>query len=106
MVRPRNDPQQQKIKDAENKKKWAEKNPKQGKITAWKQKHKLVNSQGDRLTIEEWKDLYDRWIVCEKCECCGKTFNPPVKNKPYNDKQLDHCHKTKKQKLWDTMGNF
>lgn len=74
----------------EYKKEWAKKNHKSVKISGWKNKLKL------QLTDDEWSDLYDRWMKCENCECCGKKFDINLVKKSFNDKQLDHCHKTMK----------
>jgi len=71
-----------------NKQKWAKNNPKKVKISNWKTKGRII------ATDEEWSEIYDRWLITENCECCGKIFDPPKKS--FNDKQLDHCHKTKK----------
>jgi len=76
----------------EQKKEWAKNNPDKIKISGWKQKLKLKSKTGERLTNEEWKDLYVRWVNCKNCECCGKEFKL-VKNS-FNDKQLDHNHET------------
>tara|TARA_R110000751_G_scaffold111096_2_gene209010 strand:- start:331 stop:687 length:357 start_codon:yes stop_codon:yes gene_type:complete len=86
---------EQKLRNAAAKKRWAQDNPKKVKIACWRQKIKLVNCEGNLLTIEEWGELYEKWVSTETCECCGKTFDQSFK-KSYNDKQLDHCHKTMK----------
>ena len=77
---------------SEQKKEWAKNNPMKVKISSWKQKLNLKSKTGEKLTNDEWKDLYEKWMSCETCECCGKVFEPP--KKAFNDKQLDHCHKT------------
>jgi len=77
-----------------NKQKWAKNNPMSVKISLWKNKLKLISPKtGEPLSQEEWEELYHRWVECENCECCGKIFDPPKKS--FNDKQLDHCHKTR-----------
>jgi len=73
-----------------NSKKYREANPMKTKIKCWKQKIGLPLTQG------EWEEIYHKWVACENCECCGKVFDTPVPGKCFNDKQLDHCHKTMK----------
>jgi len=81
---------------AEQKRRWYKENPKQVKICSWKAKHKLCSSNGNRLTKDEWGELYDKWVAATNCDCCGKVFEPPNNegSRCYNDKQLDHDHKT------------
>jgi len=83
-------PYKDKAKRNECKARWIKNNPKKAKIQRWKRTIPLDVSN------EEWSNLYDRWIITENCECCGKTFDPSQYKDKYEDKQLDHCHKTMK----------
>jgi hypothetical protein len=84
-------PYKDREKRNECKRRWAKNNPKQVKINSWKQRH------GDlKLSKEEWSELYDKWLITTNCECCGKIFDKSEYKNGYEDKQLDHCHKTLK----------
>mgnify|MGYP003640347959 FL=1 len=90
---------EQELKDkkltiALQKKQWRQENPHKSRIANWKNQQKLVSSPGVPLTNEEWMKIHDKWNSTKTCDCCGNTFNSTT-NRGFNDKQLDHCHKTR-----------
>ena len=62
------------------------------KTPAGRKSHRICTWKTQlKIECDDWDALYEKYMSCNNCECCGNEFN-----KEQKDKHMDHCHKTNK----------